>query len=202
MQNHKDAVRWVCDDDSASRETIESKEGTEKTNSNSTSPYIGRVLYIQMELCQMTLEEAINQIKAELHQSIGESITPVGAFIASQFFFEIVKGVHYLNSLNPKIIHRDLKPRNIFLTDGKGGNFIKIGDFGLAVFHEEKEILVINPKQEQETEHTMGRGTKSYMAPEVINSTEYDELCDIYSLGCVLLDLLCTDNDHINTMAQ
>ncbi len=73
------------------------------------------------------------------------------------------------------IIHRDIKPENIFINDF--GNF-KLGDFGIA------------RKMENMTGGLSQKGTFNYMAPEVINSSKYDERADIYSLGIVLYKLL------------
>lgn len=162
------------------------------------SPLIEHVLFIQMELCPMTLKDAITKINSELNQSIGKPITKIGAFIASLFLDEIFNGIKYLHTLTPPIIHRDLKPENIFVTDGRDGSFIKIGDFGLAVAHEggdnSKESNEITDKK-QYTIHTQGCGTPGYMSPDVKNSTIYDLTCDIYSLGSIAMDLYCIDKE-------
>jgi len=171
-------------------------KGNESTQSNSVndeSPVSGHILYIQMELYRMTLKDAIGQINNELNQKIGEPMTVIGAFIAMQLTNEIADGVNYLHSL--RIMHRDLKPANIFVTDGRDGNFIKIGDFGSAKFYDEndKSDSELNQKLIM-TEHTLpGPGTYGYIAPEVRESTSYDEKCDAWSLGCIMMDLFCVD---------
>lgn len=73
------------------------------------------------------------------------------------------------------IIHRDIKPENIFINDF--GDF-KLGDFGVA------------RKMENMTGGLSHKGTPDYMAPEVVNSNEYDARVDIYSLGIVLFRML------------
>ena len=73
------------------------------------------------------------------------------------------------------VIHRDIKPENIFINDF--GDF-KLGDFGIA------------RKMENMTAGLSQKGTFNYMAPEVVNSNEYDKRVDIYSLGIVLYRLL------------
>jgi serine/threonine protein kinase len=171
------------------------EKGRESTSESESvtdeSPFSGLILYIQMELCRMTLRDAITKINDELNQSIGKPITPIGAYIASLFIEEIINGIHYLHSQSPPIIHRDLKPENIFITDGRGGNFIKIGDFGIATSHEN----VNDSNLGSNTGHTAGKGTYGYMAPEILKSESYDFKCDIYSLGCIVMDLLCLDKD-------
>jgi serine/threonine protein kinase len=73
------------------------------------------------------------------------------------------------------IIHRDIKPSNIMLTK-EGG--VKITDFGIARI---------------KSEQTISRGiigSPSYMSPEQIKEQQVDDRCDIFSLGCVLYELL------------
>jgi serine/threonine protein kinase len=149
----------------------------------------------------MTLKDAITKINDELGQRIGEPITIIGAFISTQLTSEIVDGVHYLHSLKPPIVHRDLKPSNIFIIDGRGGKFIKIGDMGSAIFHKNRDSDgddddTLNLRTSTRRGYTRLRGTVGYMAPEVGNSTEYDEKCDAYSLGCIMMDLFCIRKAH------
>lgn len=73
------------------------------------------------------------------------------------------------------IIHRDIKPENIFVNDF---GYFKLGDFGIA------------RKMENMTGGLSQKGTFNYMAPEVVNSSDYDARVDIYSLGIVLYRLL------------
>ena len=69
-----------------------------------------------------------------------------------------------------------MKPSNIFLDEKMN---IKLGDFGFA-----KSMN----GAENEYAHTYV-GTLFYMSPEQINECEYNEKCDIWSLGCVLYEL-------------
>lgn len=75
-----------------------------------------------------------------------------------------------------KIIHRDIKPGNIFVS--RFGDF-KLGDFGVS-----KEVEQFNATMSQ-------KGTKSYMAPEMIKLEKtYDHTVDIYALGLTMYELL------------
>jgi calcium-dependent protein kinase len=74
------------------------------------------------------------------------------------------------------VCHRDLKPENI-LIDDKDKNTIKLIDFGTSqpFANEEKMELVL--------------GTAYYIAPEVLQGN-YDEKCDLWSIGVILYILL------------
>lgn len=80
------------------------------------------------------------------------------------------------------LIHRDIKPENIFLC----GQRLKLIDFGLAKSADEIA--------ESEEKGKLGGmtifGTPDYMAPEQIANGRGDHRADIYSLGCVLYEML------------
>ena len=79
---------------------------------------------------------------------------------------------------NHGIIHRDLKPSNVFLTsDGK----CKLGDFGIA-----RDLHAGNL-----TDAGLTVGTYAYMPPELVKGERaITGLVDLYSLGCMLFELL------------
>ncbi|HEY8055188.1 MAG TPA: WD40 repeat domain-containing serine/threonine protein kinase [Terriglobales bacterium] len=84
------------------------------------------------------------------------------------------------------IVHRDLKPENIFCTrDGR----VKILDFGLAKLTAETGA---EDKTVAETGTAAGvvLGTVGYMAPEQARGQAADARSDIFSLGCVLYEML------------
>jgi eukaryotic-like serine/threonine-protein kinase len=79
------------------------------------------------------------------------------------------------------IIHRDIKPENILLS---GGHAI-VADFGIA-------RAIVRAGVQQLTRTGMGGpGTPAYMSPEqLMGDHELDGRSDIYSLGCVLYEML------------
>ena len=82
------------------------------------------------------------------------------------------------------VVHRDVKPENIFLTtDGR----IKILDFGLASYHPAAPAGQTLPTQ---TEVGLAMGTPGYMSPEQVRGEPVNASSDIFSLGCVLYELL------------
>jgi serine/threonine protein kinase len=140
-------------------------------------------LYIQMELCDQTLNDVIKELTNDSTLKSTESLTKTGYYIASQIFIQILEGVNHLHKQNPPLIHRDLKPANILLKkDDSKGVCVKIADIGLAVIHKYSE-----------QSHTLDKGTPKYMAPEVINSGKYNTKADIYSLGVTLQNLFALD---------
>lgn len=141
------------------------------------------LLHVQMELCSNTLRDVIKQLNTALNQKESEEMTPIGYYIASEMFKEIVESVDYLHNKNPPVIHRDLKPTNILISHGFSGRYVKLADFGLATIHEFDE-----------QSHTLGSGTMKYMAPEVL-TRKYDTKADIFSLGVIIQELF---NININ----
>ena len=87
----------------------------------------------------------------------------------------MLKGIAYCHSQG--IVHRDLKPENI-LIDREQDNILKLIDFGTA------------SKYNKKSEKMKGlKGTSYYVAPEVIGA-DYDERCDVWSLGIIMYIML------------
>ena len=76
------------------------------------------------------------------------------------------------------VVHRDIKHKNILLSSQSKTPKVKIADFGLACYLEDDECFV------QDT------GTVGYKAPEIIRNEPSDFKSDVWSLGCILYELL------------
>ncbi|KAH8683194.1 kinase-like domain-containing protein [Tricladium varicosporioides] len=98
------------------------------------------------------------------------------------FVRQIVTGLAYLHGRD--IIHRDIKGANI-LVDNKGG--IKISDFGISKKMEASNILTGagNNKNRPSLQ-----GSVFWMAPEVVKQTSYTRKADIWSLGCLVVEMM------------
>jgi len=84
------------------------------------------------------------------------------------------------------IIHRDLKPDNILLTTYRGEeDFVKVLDFGIAKVKDPEG----GPEQKL-TQAGVVYGTPEYLSPEQAQALELDHRTDLYSLGCILYEML------------
>lgn len=101
---------------------------------------------------------------------------------AEALFLGILAGMEKAHS--DGMIHRDLKPANILLAPVDGRWVPKIADFGLA----KAQGRLVDYKA---TMTGVMMGTPAYMAPEQIkNAAGVDHRADIFSLGCLLYELV------------
>ncbi len=87
------------------------------------------------------------------------------------------------------VIHRDIKPSNVFLTADSG---IRLLDFGLAQVQEiEAAADGDSPTLSLLTSPGAVLGTLDYMAPEQVRGLPTDPRSDVFSVGCVLYEMIC-----------
>mmetsp|Transcript_17781 Transcript_17781/g.24589 ORF Transcript_17781/g.24589 Transcript_17781/m.24589 type:complete len:485 (-) Transcript_17781:146-1600(-) len=119
---------------------------------------------------------------------------PFDIDLVREFGAQMLDSVAFLHSLS--LIHTDLKPENILLKlpeysrhrIGKSSksvmripcsSSIKLIDFGSATFNDQYHSTVVS--------------TRHYRAPEVILGLGWTYPCDLWSVGCILLELLSGD---------
>ncbi len=91
-----------------------------------------------------------------------------------------------------QVVHRDIKPENVMLHEGEA----MVTDFGIA-----KAISAAGG--ENLTQTGVAVGTPAYMSPEqAAGEAEPDGRSDIYSLGCVLYELLAGATPFTGPTAQ
>lgn len=106
------------------------------------------------------------------------------------FTIQILRALQHAHARG--VIHRDIKPHNVMLlTDGT----IKVTDFGIS--------KIAREEVKSSTEHTLG--SVHYISPEQAQGLSTNEKSDIYSLGCVLYEMLTGkkpfDSDNPVTVA-
>jgi len=118
-----------------------------------------------------------------LNQNFFNSITPIGFYIASEIFIEILEGVNYLHKQNPPTIHCNLKPTNIMIDFDRNDKIVKLSDVGLVALSD----------FDDQTSRSHLSGASKYIAPEIFRTKKYDQKSDIYSLGVIIGDLFNFD---------
>src|SRR5881409_407674 len=89
------------------------------------------------------------------------------------------------------VIHRDIKPENILLHEGEA----MVADFGIA--------LAVTGGGQRLTDRGVWVGTPEYMSPEqALGDRALDARSDVYSLGCVLYELLAGEPPYTGPTAQ
>jgi serine/threonine protein kinase len=134
------------------------------------APEVGA--YIVMELV------AGRSLRAE----IGESgqLSPRHALVLIDQISSAVQAAHEVG-----IIHRDLKPENVVVEITGDGPVAKVLDFGIAKLQGD-----LFEGTERLTASGARLGTPRYMSPEQCEGRALDPRSDIYSLGCILFELL------------
>jgi len=107
----------------------------------------------------------------------------IPAIAAIQIGRQIAAALHAAHTKG--ITHRDLKPDNVFLVpDPEIGERVKLLDFGIAK-------LTADDTVSSYTREGMVMGTPAYMSPEQCRgASTLDSRSDLYSLGCMLYELL------------
>jgi len=139
-----------------------------------TAPDGSTRLWLVMQLLRgSTLEALLNHAD---YQSSPPSVAWAAA-IAAQIA-AVLADVHRVD-----IVHRDIKPGNVMIADG---GLVKVLDFGIAILRGAGAL----PRLTQ-VDRTVG--TPAYMSPEQCLGQVVTAASDIYSLGCLLLELLSGD---------
>jgi len=99
---------------------------------------------------------------------------------ALQVAREVADALAYAHSRN--VVHRDIKPENILFSAGHA----VVADFGIA----RAMTVAASVGEHSVTRPGIAIGTPTYMSPEQSLGEEVDGRSDVYSLGCVLYEML------------
>lgn len=123
-------------------------------------------IYIVTELLQTDLHDVIYARR------------PLSRAHVQFFCYQLLRGLEHMHAAG--VLHRDVKPGNILLNDKCE---LKICDFGLA-----RVVVDSSGREPQLTEYVV---TRWYRAPELLLSCSgYDGAIDMWSLGCVLAEMV------------
>ncbi|HJS57715.1 MAG TPA: serine/threonine-protein kinase, partial [Vicinamibacteria bacterium] len=110
----------------------------------------------------------LDKIIAQAGRLPVERVASIGAQVADALDFAHKNGV----------VHRDIKPANIMI---EAGDRVKVTDFGIAKATDSGEHLTVTGSL---------LGTPSYMSPEQARGQELDGRSDLFSVGCVLYEMV------------
>lgn len=102
--------------------------------------------------------------------------------LIKSFVRQILQGLEFLHSLN--IIHRDIKGGNILVNDE---GHVKISDFGISKKMETTDFLAGVAAARRRPSM---QGSVFWMAPEVVKQTTYGFKADIWSVGCLMVEMM------------
>lgn len=132
------------------------------------------------------MTSAIDQVKIFMEYMPGGSISsilktfgPLTEDLMAKFLREIISGLQYLH--NRGVLHRDLKGANILVSND---GVAKLADFGASVH------FLRLPQLASDSELCDSlRGSVYWMAPEMVKKEKYGRKVDIWSLGCVVIEM-------------
>ncbi len=105
-----------------------------------------------------------------------DGMLPVDEAVA--FALEVNDALGYAHSKG--VVHRDIKPENVLISEGHA----LVADFGIA------RAMSSEGGSAKLTQTGMSLGTPYYMAPEQASGEVVGPTADIYSLGCMLYEML------------
>jgi serine/threonine protein kinase len=155
-------------------------------------------IYLVLEMLPSLSEKNDPSLRAWMTRGIGASIENT-----LRLLLDVTRGMKFATTKIPGLVHCDLKPENIYI--GPDGH-ARISDFGLVTIPANiLENLSGTIIQDKLTRLRLG-GTPIYMSPEQWRNRRISTSSDIYSLGCICLEMLTGNytirGRHLKTIAE
>ncbi|XP_061116292.1 mitogen-activated protein kinase kinase kinase 1-like [Conger conger] len=115
--------------------------------------------------------------------SVSHLLNKYGAFkeaVVINYTDQLLRGLAYLHE--NQIIHRDIKGANLLIDST--GQRLRVADFGAAA------RLASKGTGAGEFQGQL-LGTIAFMAPEVLRGQQYGRSCDVWSVGCAIIEMSC-----------
>lgn len=187
LKNHRRVAVKALHPELSSAVAVERFLREIETTGNLTHPHImplfdsdaadGFLFYVMPLITEGSLR---GRLMSQRQLAIDEAVRITG---------EVAEALSYAHSKG--IVHRDIKPDNILFSGGRA----VVGDFGIA-------RAVADPDRDGITATGVQIGTPAYMSPEQFTGEELDGRTDLYSLGCVLYEMLAGEVPFSGPTAQ
>ncbi|KAJ1209853.1 hypothetical protein NDU88_005225 [Pleurodeles waltl] len=171
-------VTYVRNTSSEQEEVVEALREEIRMMNHLSHPNIIRMLGATCEKCNYNLF-----IEWMAGGSVAHLLSKYGAFKESviiNYTEQLLRGLSYLHE--NQIIHRDIKGANLLIDST--GHRLRIADFGAAA------RLASKGTGAGEFQGQL-LGTIAFMAPEVLRGQQYGRSCDVWSVGCGIIEMSC-----------
>eukprot|EP00930_Biecheleria_cincta_P042362 TRINITY_DN29142_c0_g1_i1.p1 TRINITY_DN29142_c0_g1~~TRINITY_DN29142_c0_g1_i1.p1 ORF type:complete len:612 (+),score=137.86 TRINITY_DN29142_c0_g1_i1:67-1902(+) len=102
---------------------------------------------------------------------------PLEESLIADYARQLLSGLEYLHTQNPYVVHRDIKGANVLVGID---STVKLADFGCS-------------KRAKETTSLTIEGSIPWMAPEVLTHSRFGRAGDIWSFGCLMIEMATAD---------
>ncbi|XP_076875818.1 LOW QUALITY PROTEIN: mitogen-activated protein kinase kinase kinase 1 [Brachyhypopomus gauderio] len=171
-------VTYVRNTSSEQEEVVEALREEIRMMSNLNHPNIIRMLGATCEKNNYNLF-----VEWMAGGSVSHLLNKYGAFkegVIITYTEQLIRGLAYLHE--NQIIHRDIKGANLLIDST--GQRLRIADFGAAA------RLASKGTGAGEFQGQL-LGTIAFMAPEVLRGQQYGRSCDVWSVGCAIIEMSC-----------
>lgn len=146
-------------------------------------PNIVKYLYTDVSPDKRGVDILLEYMPGGSVKNLLDKSGPFNEKLVKIFIRQILEGLKYLHSKG--IIHRDLKCANVLVDTNLTA---KLSDFGASKKLSFTDSSNVNDDGTEEFSRSL-KGSPYWMAPEVVLRTGHNKSADIWSLGCVLIEM-------------